>query len=98
YLINWQEPRLFRNQPRQDWDVKVSIKLPDQITRLCTRRILNRHYQYRDPKQMEKRLSLRYGHVLFPHVLSSDWRTAIRDSRELNYHRDGDPWHFSSSA
>jgi glycosyltransferase involved in cell wall biosynthesis len=96
YVIDWQEPRLFRNDPRRDWDGNVSRGLPQWLTRLHKRRILNRHYQYRDPVQIDKRLRLRYGHpTCFSHVRSADWRSVIRSSRELSVFKDGDPWHFS---
>jgi len=95
YEINWQEPRLFRNESRRRWDTSVSIKLPDMRQRLSRNRILNRHYQFRDPDQMKKRLALRYGHKLFPHVPSADWRQEVRDSRRLTFHDDGKAWHFS---
>ncbi len=62
-------------------------------------RIFNRHYQYRDPNQIEQRLKLRYGHPGFAaQVGSTDWRSKIRRSRELTYYKDGDSWHFSLSG
>jgi glycosyltransferase involved in cell wall biosynthesis len=98
YLINWQESRLFPNNPHRDWDAGVGYRVPNGLTRVCRRRILNRHYQYRDPDQMNKRLRLRHGHRQFTHVRSLDWQAVIRDSRGLNFHRDGDPWRFSPSG
>jgi glycosyltransferase involved in cell wall biosynthesis len=98
YMINWQENRLFRNDPRRYWDGSVSNVIPEWLRRVSRRRILNRHYQFRDPEQMDKRLRLRYGHHRFPHVHSPDWRNLIRDSRGLNYYRDGDPWKFKPSG
>ena len=99
YLINWQECRLFRNCPRRTWDVGVDYQLPHWLGPVCKRRILNRHYQYRDPEQIEKRLRLRYGHpTSFKHVRSMDWQSVIVDSRNLNEHRDGEPWRFSLSG
>jgi len=97
YMINWQEPRLFRNQSGRLWDVSINSGTPDGLHRVWGRRILNRHYQYRDPEQIEKRLSLRFGHPSFrTHVTSADWRSAVRDSRTLNCHREGEPWCFSA--
>jgi glycosyltransferase involved in cell wall biosynthesis len=99
YLINWSEPRLFRNQKEPSWDTTINNDLPNGLKRIWRRRILNRHYQFRDPKQIEKRLQLRFGQPLFrEHVKSADWRSAIRDSRKLNYHHDGDSWRFSPSG
>ena len=96
YLINWQEARLFRNDPRRRWNAN-SYK-PEWLTRVFKRRILIRHYQYRDPEQITKRLHLRNGHGQFSHVQARDWQDVIRDSRHLNFHRDGAPWRFSLSG
>jgi glycosyltransferase involved in cell wall biosynthesis len=98
YSINWQEVRLFRNYPGRPWNVKISGKVPDSHTKVCRRRILNRHYQYRDPEQIKKRLLLRFGHPSFTHVKSLDWESVIVPSRRLNYYREGEPWHFSASG
>lgn len=99
YVIDWQEPRLFRNDPHRDWDVNVSSSGPQWLRKLHKRRILNRHYQYRDPAQIDKRLRLRYGHpTCFGHVSSLDWRSVIRSRRELSLFKDGEPWHFSPRA
>jgi glycosyltransferase involved in cell wall biosynthesis len=98
YQINWQEPRLFRNRSQRRWDTQASIKVPDGLSRTSSYRPLNRHYQFRDPEQMNKRVTLRYGHPLFPHVQSAEWRAHIRDSRSLKFHRDDDAWHFSASG
>jgi len=99
YLINWQEPRLFRNQTGPSWDVAINNGVPNGLNRVWRRRILNRHYQFRDPEQIEKRLRLRFGHPSFrAHVTSPEWRTAVRDSRKLNYRQDGEPWRFSPSG
>jgi glycosyltransferase involved in cell wall biosynthesis len=98
YLINWQEPRLFRNDPARQWDIKINKSFPDGLKKVCRRRIVNRHYQFRDPEQIQKRLSLRFGKPLFPHVRQSDWQNVIVPSSQLNYYKDGEPWHFSASG
>jgi glycosyltransferase involved in cell wall biosynthesis len=98
YNINWQEARLFRNNPRQPWDIKISKFIPDGHTKVCRRRILNRHYQYRDPEQIQQRLALRLGHASFRHVTNLDWQSVIICSRKLNYYKEGESWHFSVSG
>jgi glycosyltransferase involved in cell wall biosynthesis len=95
YQINWQEPRLFRNRSTRRWDTSANIKVPDGLSRTSSYRPFNRHYQFRDPEQMKKRVALRYGHPLFPHVQSAEWRAHIRDSRSLRFHRDEEAWRFS---
>jgi len=96
YLINWQEPRLFRNQRNnEEWNTGISNTVPDGLGKVLGRRILNRHYQFRDPDQMEKRLKLRFGHSSFAaHVKSLDWRSTMRLSSDLNYFREGESWRF----
>lgn len=95
YLINWQEPRLFRNQRNREWNTGISNTVPDGLGKVLGRRILNRHYQFRDPDQMEKRLKLRFGHSSFAaHVKSLDWRSTMRLSSDLCCFREGEPWQF----
>lgn len=99
YLINWQEPRFFRNLTTPTWDTTRNVDYPDGLSRVWHRRILNRHYQFRDPVQIDKRLKLRYGHPSFAaHVKTIDWRSTIRASRDLSYFRDGEPWQFKLSG
>jgi glycosyltransferase involved in cell wall biosynthesis len=99
YLINWQEPRLFRNQSNQTWDTRIEEKTPNGLRRVLRRRILNRHYQFRDPEQMQKRLDVRFGSSYFKaHVKSKNWHDVVRPSRKLNFHIDDQPWRFSPSG
>src|SRR5690606_21775188 len=105
YRIDWQEPRLFRNQTEPDVIFRQSKLLESDtpwgrsIRRrkgtVFRRRIMNRHYQYRDPVQIEKRLALRFGHPAFAaQVTTTDWRQVVRSSSGLVYHEDGAPWRF----
>ena len=99
YLINWQEPRLFRNQPNREWDTGKNNTVPDGLRKVLRRRILNRHYQFRDPTQIDKRLKLRFGHPSFAaHGKAVDWRSTIRRSCDLSYFREGEPWQFKFRA
>jgi glycosyltransferase involved in cell wall biosynthesis len=106
YRIDWREPRLFRNQTKpkvifrqskllsagNTWGSDV-VRLKGKVAR---RHIYNRHYQYRDPIQIEKRLRLRYGNQNFAaQVNSLDWHSVMRESRALEYHEDGKTWRFS---
>jgi hypothetical protein len=98
YTINWQEPGFSRPAPPQlGYASQLQSPRPNNgaVHAADTQSAL----AIPDAKQMEKRLSLRYGNnATFSRVRSSDWRAAIHDSRKLNLHRDGDPWHFSSSG
>ena len=73
-------------------------RLPTRIGKKLRRRILNRHYQYRDPEQIEKRLKLRYGNPSFAsQVKSLEWQSVMRLSTDLYYYRDGDTWRYNLS-
>jgi glycosyltransferase involved in cell wall biosynthesis len=99
YLINWQERRLFRNYPGVEWG--AGGWTPEQLRHVWRRRILNRHYQFRDPIQIEERLRLRLKLKAFRYIRAAgldEWRTVIRNSRNLTLHRDGEPWRFTLSG
>lgn len=111
YQIDWQEPRLFRHRVGgTPGTAPISRKLglplghgssgaPTRAGKMSRRRIFNRHYQYRDPAQIQKRLDTRYGHPAFAsQVDSPDWRSKLRVAKELHHYRDGDPWRFSLSG
>jgi glycosyltransferase involved in cell wall biosynthesis len=99
----WETSFLRRKLPMPPWlrsigKVDPRQSLPIRIGKKHRRRILNRHYQYRDPVQIEKRLKLRYGNPLFAaQVQSPEWQSVMRLSTHLNYYRDGDIWHFNLS-
>lgn len=106
YCIDWQEPRLFRNQTARNVIFRQSKLLMSTSAwgtsvlrvkgKVCRRRVFNRHYQYRDPLQIEKRLKLRYGNRYFSsQVQSTEWRSVIRPATDLCYHGVGKRWRFS---
>jgi glycosyltransferase involved in cell wall biosynthesis len=97
YCIDWREYRLFRNQPNLPWDEHLSAHWPNNLNKACSQLIYNRHYQYRDPEQIQKRLDTRRGvnkntpERAFKHVLSQDWYDEIRPSKGLHYYTDDKP-------
>lgn len=95
YAIDWQEPRLFRNQPHQSWNGRAWPKLPPGLGPRYRRLILNRHFQFRDPPQIARRVARRHGHPNFlGHVPSPDWRSYLRPAASLVEHREGSPLRF----
>jgi len=112
YRIDWQEPRLFRNQLKRHVIFRQSKLLTDSALwgtaveriqgRVSSRRIFNRHFQYRDPEQIEQRLRLRLKTLRgFRHVKtagSADWRSVMRSSKNLSYYEAGQPWRFNISG
>jgi glycosyltransferase involved in cell wall biosynthesis len=99
----WETSFLRRKLPMPPWlrskaPVDPRQALPSRIGKKLRQRILNRHYQYRDPEQIEKRLKLRFGNPLFAaQVKSQAWQSVMRLSTNLYYYRDGDPWRFNIS-
>jgi hypothetical protein len=79
YTVDWREDRFFRNRPDRAWE-GTTHNLPDWATNIAPFALVNRHYQYRDPAQIQHRLDLRAGlrsdHA-FPHVASTDWRAEV---------------------
>ncbi|MBW4452185.1 MAG: glycosyltransferase family 2 protein [Nostoc indistinguendum CM1-VF10] len=97
YCIDWREYRLFRNQQNLPWDGQISDHWPTGLNKVCSQYIYNRHYQYRDPLQIQKRLDTRNSlnkntlEKEFKHVLSKDWHSEIRSSKGLDYYKDDEP-------
>jgi glycosyltransferase involved in cell wall biosynthesis len=96
YCIDWHEPRFFRNRTGGHWDPARSERFPDGIRKVCSRRVLNRHYQFRDPPQIEKRIALRYRNNAFAHVRSRYWRDYVRAASRTHHRRDDEPWDYSN--
>lgn len=91
YCIDWQERRLFRNRRDLSW---ANGNVPEELGKECKRRIFNRHYLFRDPPQIEKRLSVKREIPSKAGKTSREWRRLVKDSSKLDFHRDGDPWRF----
>ena len=91
YRIRWQERRLFRNRRELLWP---SGNVPKGLGKACRRRIMNRHYRFRGPPQIQKRLQQRYLPSDYAGGSTPDWRTRVRDARKLDFHREGEPWRF----
>lgn len=91
YLIRSQERRLFRSRRQLFWP---SGNVPKGLWKVCRRRIMNRHYRFHDPPQIQKRCQQRYLPSDYSGNSTPDWRTRVRDSRKLDFHREGEPWRF----
>lgn len=77
YLNNWSELRLFKYSDRVTW----SEYSPDLLLRAYPQRIRLKHYQYRSPQQIEKRLATRQSAmrrgVAFAHETSRNWADMV---------------------
>jgi hypothetical protein len=94
YEAAWREVRMWRNTPGRPW-TDVTLSHPEWIRRPTRESLFNRHYQYRDPQQIQRRLELRYGNDLFPHEMSPDWRSVVRPAAGLRFRANGEPWRHS---
>jgi hypothetical protein len=77
YLNNWSEPRFFRFAKRLVWRRGA---WPEGLGPASPRRIRLKHFQYRSPRQIERRLATRLepmsrGH--FPHEGLPAWKAAV---------------------
>lgn len=100
YRCDWREIHLWRNEPNQDW-LDQTRQVPLHVQRIHRRTVMNRHYQYRTPEQIERRLAVRLGHAQFGHVRSADWRSVVVPSSSCHEARPGRPlevdrWDFYS--
>lgn len=80
YRADWMESRLWRNDPNRPWGDGTGTH-PGWADRPAPFALVNRHYQHRDPDQMQRRIEARRG--VFPHVTADSWRQAVRPAAEL---------------
>jgi hypothetical protein len=98
YVINWSEMRFYKCLT---WsaDRRASIDLDGK---LATRRLLNRHYPYRSPDQIRRKVELRTQNRRLRmntqyQIFSQDWRRYVVDHRLLHLQGDRrDPWKFGA--
>ena len=82
------EIRFFKHRRRLKWD--RNEVLPRHIGLVAPQRIIQKHYQYRSPAQVQERIMLRNElkkkHPdIFPHIFSSNWNDYIVKSSECVY-------------
>ncbi len=89
--VAWSEGRFFRHRDRLSWDMTDPI--PKRVGIAWKNTILVRHYQYRSPTQMRKRLEVRLEakrnqtegaeRPVFTHVTENDWRAFLKPRKDL---------------
>lgn len=91
YFNHWSELRFVRHEAMTPWDGRGGW--PEGLearTRSHPRRILCRHFPYRSPEQIEKRLATRrasaVGGQVFSHEAIADWSRVV-DPRAVQQHR-----------
>ncbi len=88
YKAENSEIRFFRYRQGLTW--MLDAQWPNHIGLVEPKRILYKHYKYRTPKQIQKRLDTRrmartQGFPGWEHAASEHWQTQIADMQELNY-------------
>ncbi|MBD2570580.1 glycosyltransferase family 2 protein [Anabaena lutea] len=86
HIVN-SEPRFFRHRDGLIWD---NGSWPHHMGVVNKERILYKHYKYRTPEQIQKRLDTRRlarerGFPGWDHAVEKDWREKITNPDTLNY-------------
>lgn len=87
YRADYSEPRFFRHRPGLQW---TSGAWPAHLGLVAPERIRLKHYQYRSPAQIQRRLDTRreaaaQGWQHFPNSQVSDWHEKIIPSSTLHF-------------
>ena len=88
YRVNSTEPRFFMHRDSLQWDER--FPWPHRLGVYARERIFVRHYQFRDPVQMEQRVKDRLaakslGCGSFSHVEQEDWQSYMRKAADMNH-------------
>lgn len=90
----WVETRFFRHKPNLNWE--ENEETPKLSGLIYPTTILVKHYQYRSPTQMQKRLDVRNtskndgsipkdGKQRWQHIQESSWQELLRERKEMVY-------------
>jgi len=97
YINNWSEPRFFKYQKSLVWEknlVRNVGRMPDGVDISYTERIRLKHYQYRSPQQIQKRLDTRIQAMqdgIFLHEKRKDWKEKLENNNDAtNFSFDKD--------
>lgn len=93
YFAHWSEPRFVRHDAMGDWEGNSGNGWPPGIFERTTAapvRILAKHYCYRSPQQIERRISTRASAALsgkvFAHEAIQNW-SAVVDPKSVTEHK-----------
>lgn len=102
YLNNWSEPRFFRYSRDIIWS-EDDLGWPSFVwqSSIYPVKIWLKHYQYRSPQQIQKRLDTRYETIvargLFRHEAQAEWKEAVMNPSkyvfgEVDLQHTGKDW------
>lgn len=88
YLNNWSEKRFFRYRKNLKWNTKEA-SWPTNLGAIYPQRIRLKHYQYRSPQQIQKRLDVRFetearGKKIFHHEFQSNWIDTVVNTSKIS--------------
>jgi len=90
YINDWSEPRFFRYKKSLVWEkslVRSEAPMPSGIGASYTKRIKLKHFQYRSPQQIQKRLDTRIEAMqngVFLHEKRKDWKKKLENNENNN--------------
>ncbi len=94
YVVDWRESRFWRNEPDREWGSSNASTVPEFADKVAPRSLVNRHYQHRDPDQIQRRIDLRRqvrSEEAFAHVDVEDWRERVVPAKSLRRWEPGEP-------
>jgi hypothetical protein len=86
YINNWSEPRFFRDNERVVWPEGDGS--PEELGPAYPGRIRLKHYQYRSPQQIQRRIDSRREALergSFLHEMIPDWKHAILRPLDIDF-------------
>lgn len=92
FVVDWREDRFWQNEPDREWIGERTA--PDFGAKIARRSLVNRHYQNRDPMQVQARLDARNDARYFSHVAkisSQEWRSVVASASDLRKWEPGTP-------
>jgi hypothetical protein len=94
YVNHWSEPRLFRHRANLVWTRRTGFPEAMETRAVYRRRIRVKHFPYRSPDQIDRRLQTRRPAILsgeFKHEAVADWGKAVASVRDSDPERFGNP-------
>ncbi|BAZ65639.1 hypothetical protein NIES4106_03790 [Fischerella sp. NIES-4106] len=90
YINNWSEPRFFRYKESLVWEKSLArneAPMPSGSNYSYNKRIKLKHFQYRSPQQIQKRLDTRIEAMkngVFLHEKQKDWKGKIENDVDID--------------
>ncbi|MBR1402572.1 MAG: glycosyltransferase family 2 protein [Treponema sp.] len=85
----WSEPRFFKEKKNIKWVSEPNAHYPSNCGKLSNQTILVKHYQFRSPQQMQKRLDVRNATEMkknglaFRHVKEQKWQELLKKRADM---------------